>query len=117
MAVARSTDAQNLSVGHVSSDFENARNHFNDKPMITADANLGSPFRDNVYIAWTRLQVDQSVAVCGWLRQATKARPSQRNASMTFPAQENPLARLRRLGQTEKVYVAWNDYAANAIVF
>src|SRR5262249_1907157 len=25
---------------------------FNDKPMITADTNAGSAFRDNVYVAW-----------------------------------------------------------------
>src|SRR6266566_4794275 len=32
--------------------FEGGSNHFNDKPMITTDTNLNSPFRDNVYIAW-----------------------------------------------------------------
>src|SRR6266446_5649082 len=52
MAVARSTDGGKSysSVNFFS--FSSGSDHFNDKPMITADANSGSPFRDNVYIAW-----------------------------------------------------------------
>src|SRR5437899_706799 len=51
-AVARSTDggATYSSVSFFS--FEGGSNHFNDKPMITTDTNVNSPFRDNVYIAW-----------------------------------------------------------------
>src|SRR6266542_3216608 len=52
MAVARSTDGGKTYPSATYFDFENGTNHFNDKPMITADANLTSPFRDNVYIAW-----------------------------------------------------------------
>ena len=52
MAVARSTDGGKTypSVNYFS--FESGSNHFNDKPIITADTNAGSAFRDNVYIAW-----------------------------------------------------------------
>ena len=52
MAVAKSTDGGKTyrSVTYFSE--EGGTNHFNDKPMITADANPGSPFRDNVYVAW-----------------------------------------------------------------
>ncbi|MGH9930465.1 MAG: hypothetical protein ACREA9_14735, partial [Pyrinomonadaceae bacterium] len=52
MAVARSTDGGKTFPTATFFDFENGQNHFNDKPMITADQNLASPFRDNVYIAW-----------------------------------------------------------------
>src|SRR4051812_17764384 len=31
---------------------EGGSGHFNDKPIITADSNPASPFRDNVYIPW-----------------------------------------------------------------
>src|SRR5438270_11638564 len=52
MAVARSTEGGKTYPTTTFFDFENGTNHFNDKPMITADQNPGSPFRDNVYIAW-----------------------------------------------------------------
>src|SRR5438552_7721235 len=52
MAVARSQDGGRTypSVTYFSS--EGGTNHFNDKPMITADTSASSPFRDRVYIAW-----------------------------------------------------------------
>src|SRR6266542_5924400 len=54
IAVARSTDGGRTYPASATAlfSFEGGENHFNDKPMITADTNAGSPFRDNVYIAW-----------------------------------------------------------------
>src|SRR5437868_10621455 len=52
MAVARSTDGGKSYSTVAFFGFEGGSNHFNDKPMITADINQNSPFRDNVYIAW-----------------------------------------------------------------
>jgi hypothetical protein len=52
MAVARSTDGGQTYPGVNFFGFESGQNHFNDKPMITADTNPRSPFRDNVYLAW-----------------------------------------------------------------
>ena len=52
MAVARSTDGGKTYPTATFFAFESGSNHFNDKPMITADTNAGSPFRDAVYIAW-----------------------------------------------------------------
>ncbi len=49
MAVARSTDGGRTYSSVSFFSFESGSNHFNDKPMITADTNVGSPFRDNVY--------------------------------------------------------------------
>ncbi len=64
MAVARSTDGGETYPSATFFDFENGTNHFNDKPMITADANPGSPFRDNVYIAWDAASGGSSGAAC-----------------------------------------------------
>src|SRR5947209_8166163 len=52
MAVARSTDGGATYPSVTFFSLEGGSSHFNDKPMITADTNLNSPFRDNVYIAW-----------------------------------------------------------------
>ena len=52
IAVARSTDGGATYPTVTDFSFETGSNHFNDKPMITADTNLASPFRDNVYVAW-----------------------------------------------------------------
>src|SRR5258705_12122589 len=52
MAVARSTDGGKSYSSVNLFSFSSGNDHFNDKPMITTDANTGSPFRDNVYVAW-----------------------------------------------------------------
>src|SRR5262245_37441477 len=52
MAVARSTDSGQTYPQLTLFAFQNGSNHFNDKPMITADANTASPFRDRIYVAW-----------------------------------------------------------------
>src|SRR5436190_3346364 len=46
MAVARSTDGGKTYPAVTFFGFEGGSNHFNDKPMITADQNLASPYRD-----------------------------------------------------------------------
>src|SRR5207237_10700135 len=57
LAVAKSSDG-GQSYGQVSFfGFQNGSNHFNDKPMITADTNAASTFRDHIYVHW-----DASVA-------------------------------------------------------
>src|SRR5207248_6480694 len=52
MAVARSTDGGRTWPQATFFWFSGGTDHFNDKPMITADRTAGSPFRDRVYIAW-----------------------------------------------------------------
>src|SRR5437773_5009991 len=52
MAVARSTDGGRTWPRATFFWFSGGTDHFNDKPMITADRTAGSPFRDRVYIAW-----------------------------------------------------------------
>src|SRR5260370_35066026 len=52
MAVARSTDGGKTYPQVTFFEFNGGDNHFNDKPIITADQNAVSPFRDSVYIGW-----------------------------------------------------------------
>src|SRR5262249_59116862 len=52
LAVAKSTDGGKTFSGTTFFSFSGGSNHFNDKPMITADRSISSPFRDNIYVAW-----------------------------------------------------------------
>jgi len=117
MAVAKSTDGGKTypSVNFFS--FENGTNHFNDKPMITTDTNAGSALRDNVYIAW---DAASGGSIGGGVRVATS---SDHGASFSVTRADDPSGPGRSIGASPAVgpngelYVAWNDYVANAIVF
>jgi hypothetical protein len=117
MAVAKSTDGGKTypSVNFFS--FEDGTNHFNDKPMITADTNGTSPFRDNVYIAW---DAASGGSIGGGIRVAVS---SDHGASFSITRADDPSGPGRSIGASPavgpngEVYVAWNDYSANAIVF
>jgi hypothetical protein len=117
MAVARSTDGGKTYPTVTYFDFENGTNHFNDKPMITADQNVGSPYRDNVYIAW---DAASGGSIGGGVRLATS---TDHGASFTTKRVDDPSGPGRSIGASPavgpagEVYVAWNDYVANAIVF
>src|SRR5439155_183181 len=52
MGVARSSDGGRTYPQFTLFSFEGGSNHFNDKPMIAADTNAASRFRDSVYVAW-----------------------------------------------------------------
>src|SRR5437588_5307297 len=117
MAVAKSTDGGKTypSVNYFS--FENGTNHFNDKPMITTDTNGASALRDNVYIAW---DAASGGSIGGGVRVATS---SDHGASFSITRADDPSGPGRSIGASPAVgpsgelYVAWNDYIANAIVF
>src|SRR5437016_8987526 len=117
MAVAKSTDGGKTYPAVTYFSFEGGENHFNDKPMITADTNPGSALRDNVYIAW-----DAAVggSTGGGVRVATS---SDHGASFSVTRADDPSGPGRSIGASPSVgpsgelYVAWNDYVANAIVF
>lgn len=117
MAVARSTDGGKTYPTVTFFGFENGTNHFNDKPMITADQNLGSPFRDNVYIAW---DAASGGSLGGGVRLATS---TDHGSSFSTKRVDDPSGPGRSIGASPgvgpngEVYVAWNDYSANAIVF
>src|SRR5215470_1770427 len=117
MAVARSTDGGKTYPSVTFFAFEGGENHFNDKPMITADTNLNSPFRDNIYIAW---DAAAGGSTGGGIRVATS---SDHGATFTVTRADDPSGPGRSIGASPVVgpngelYVAWNDYAANAIAF
>jgi hypothetical protein len=117
MAVARSQDGGKTYPTVAFFGFENGANHFNDKPMITADANSISPFRDNVYIAW---DAASGGSIGGGVRLATS---SDHGATFSIKRVDAPTGPGQSIGASPavgpngEVYVAWNDYKANAIVF
>lgn len=118
MAVARSTDGGKTYPAATFFAFEGGSNHFNDKPMIAADANRTSPFRDNVYIAWDA--ASGGSATGGGVRLA---RSTDHGATFTTVRIDDPSGPGRSIGAVPfvgpngEVYAAWNDYGANAIVF
>jgi len=117
MAVARSLDGGKTYPQVTYFDFQGGSNHFNDKPMITADANANSPFRDNVYLAW-----DAAIggSTGGGIRVARSTDNGKTFTSVRADDQSGPgrsIGATITTGPDGQVYVAWNDYAANAIVF
>src|SRR2546422_6574617 len=117
MAVARSSNGGKTYPTVTFFDFENGTNHFNDKPMITADTNAGSALRDNVYIAW---DAASGGSIGGGVRVATS---SDHGATFSITRADDPSGPGRSIGASPAVgpngelYVAWNDYSANAIIF
>ena len=117
MAVARSTDGGRTYPTTTFFGFENGANHFNDKPMITADTNAVSPFRDSVYIAWDAAAGGSSG---GGVRLA---RSRDHGATFSITRIDNPngpgksIGASPAVGPNGEVYAAWNDFQANAIVF
>jgi hypothetical protein len=117
MAVARSTDG-GKTYGQVTFfEFNGGENHFNDKPMITADTSAKSPFRDSVYIAWDAALGGSS---SGGIRVARS-----RDHGLSFTTTRiddakgpgNGIGTTITTGPQGQVYVAWNDIAANNIAF
>ncbi len=117
LAVARSIDGGRTYPFVTFFSFEGGENHFNDKPMITADTNLDSRFRDNVYIAW---DAASGGSTSGGIRVAAS---SDHGATFSVTRADDPQGPGRSIGTSPFVgpdgalYIAWNDYAANAIVF
>ena len=117
MAVARSTDGGRTYPQATFFALAGGSSHFNDKPMITADQNAASPFRDNFYVAWDAAIGGSSG---GGVQVATS---SDGGATFTTARVDGPSGQGHSIGATitagpqGQVYVAWNDIAQNAIVF
>jgi hypothetical protein len=96
---------------------EGGSGHFNDKPMITADTNTASPFRDSIYVAW---DAATGGSTGGGVRFA---RSIDHGATFTITRVDDPRGQGRAIGAVPfvgpngEVYVAWNDFAANTIAF
>ena len=119
MAVARSTDGGKTypAAGTTFFSFEGGQNHFNDKPMIAADTNAASRFRDNVYVAW---DAASGGSTGGGVRFARSTDHGATFATVRIDDPKGPgrsIAAVPFVGPAGEVYAAWNDYAANAIVF
>jgi len=117
MAVARSTDGGRTYPAVSFFSFESGGNHFNDKPIITADTNLNSPFRDSVYIAW---DAAAGGSIGGGIRVGSS---TDHGATFTVTRADDPSGPGRSIGASPTVgpngelYVSWNDYNANVIAF
>ena len=118
MAVARSTDGGQTYPQVTFFAFNGGSDHFNDKPMIAADTSAASPFRDNVYAGWDA--ASGGSAVGGGVRFA---RSTDHGATFTVTRIDDPSGPGRSIGATVttgpngEVYAAWNDFAANVIMF
>jgi len=117
MAVARSGDGGRTYPSVTYFSFETGSSRFNDKPMVTADTNARSPFRDNVYVAW-------DAAVGGTDAGGVRVgRSSDHGASFTVNRADDPqgpgkaIGAVPFVGPAGEVYVAWNDFKANTIGF
>jgi len=117
MGVARSGDGGRTYPQFTVFSLEGGSNHFNDKPMITADTNPASPFRDSVYVAW---DAATGGSTSGGVRFA---RSVDHGATFSVTRVDDPkgqgraIAAVPFVGPNGEVYVAWNDYAANTIAF
>ena len=117
LAVARSTDGGKTYPGVSFFSFSGGENHFNDKPMIAADTNLTSTFRDNIYVAW---DAANGGSASGGIRFA---RSTDHGASFSIQRIDNPsgpgraVAAIPFVGPNGEVYAAWNDIAANTFTF
>ena len=118
VGVARSTDGGATYSQVAFFNFNGGADHFNDKPMITADANPLSPFRDRVYIAWDA--ASGGSATGGGVHVA---RSSDGGQTWAIARVDDPGGPGRSIGATitvgpgGEVYAAWNDFAARAITF
>lgn len=117
MAVAKSTNGGMSFPSATFFSFSGGTDHFNDKPMITADRNPNSPFRDNIYVAW---DAASGGSTGGGIRVATS---SDHGATFTATRVDNLFGPGRSIGAVPfvgpngELYIAWNDFAANAITF
>ena len=117
MAVARSGDGGKTYPFVNFFSFSSGSDHFNDKPMVTADVNASSPYRDRVYVAW---DAASGGSTGGGIRVA---RSSDQGQTFTVARADNPQGPGRAIGAVPfvgtngELYVAWNDYAANTIAF
>jgi hypothetical protein len=117
MGVARSSDGGRTYQQFTLFSAEGGSGHFNDKPMIAADTNAASPFRDSIYVAW---DAATGGSTGGGVRFA---RSTDHGVTFTTTRIDDPHGQGRAIGAVPfvgpngEVYAAWNDYAANTIAF
>jgi hypothetical protein len=118
MAVARSTEGGQSYPFVNFFAFQTGSNHFNDKPIITADTSATSPNRNNVYIAWDA--ASGGTATGGGIQVGASY---DRGATFNVTRADNPSGPGKSIGAVPftgpdgELYVAWNDYKQNAMAF
>src|SRR5207248_9423741 len=97
--------------------FDTGSSRFNDKPLIAADSNPASPYRDNIYVAWDAATGGSS---SGGIRVA---RSIDHGVMFTVTRVDDPkgpgqgVGAVPYVGPEAEVYVAWNDLHPNVISF
>ena len=117
MAVARSSDGGQTYPHVTFFEFSGGEDHFNDKPMITADTNPSSPFRDNVYVAWDAALGGSG---SGGIRVATSTDHGATFSARRIDHRPGPglgIGAVPFVGPDGQVYAAWNDFKNNVIAF
>jgi hypothetical protein len=117
LAVARSGDGGKTYPQVNFFSFSSGKDHFNDKPMITADKNPNSLFRDNVYIAW---DAASGGSTGGGIRLAHSSDHGATFAVTRVDSAKGPgrgIGAVPFVGTKGEVYVAWNDFEENIIAF
>jgi hypothetical protein len=115
LVVARSSNGGRTWPQVTEFSFEGGENHFNDKPMLTVDQNVGSPFQDNVYVAW---DAAFGGSPGGGIRVAHSSDHGESftvNRADSRRGQGLAIGADPFVGPDGALYVAWNDYAANVI--
>ena len=82
---------------------------FEDKPLIAADANLSSPFRDNVYVAWDTAQNAQAKVQFARSIDHGQTFSVQRIDDSNSGASASEIGADPAVGPNGEVYVAWLD--------
>ena len=116
MAVAKSSDGGATYPNVTYFNFSSGSDHFNDKPMIAADTNPNSSFRDQVYLAWDAASGGSSG---GGVMLANSSDHGATFAVRRIDAPSGPSGAIGAqpfVGPNGELYVAWNDYQANTIV-
>src|SRR5260370_25426246 len=96
---------------------QSGKNLFNANPIITADTNPRSPFRDNVYLAW---DAASGGSTSGGIRVATSV---DHGTSFSITRADNPSGPGRGIGAVPfvgpngELYVAWSDVGDSTIAF
>jgi hypothetical protein len=118
LAAASSSDGGQTYSNVTFFSFQSGGNHFNDKPMVTADTNLSSRFRDNVYVAW---DAASGGSTGGGIRLARSTDHGLTFSTTRVDDLRGPgrgIGAVPFVGPNGEVYVAWNDFSkANTIAF
>ncbi len=88
---------------------------FEDKYWIAADANTASPFKDRVYVAWTRNQGNNQILMTSFSSDGGQTWSAPLKINDGTSKFERVLFSYVAVAPNGDVYVTWHDYARNQI--